>query len=160
MNCIYCNNPAKHTLKNGNPCCSPSHNSCPEVKRKNSETQKGRKRTWTTGGEFKKGNIPANKGKKVGRRKIWDIKYPLEEVMVENSSYSRGKLRKRLIDNNILEYKCQICGIDDQWNGKSMPLILDHINGKNDDHRLENLRFVCSNCDSQLPTYKSRNRST
>jgi len=39
-----------------------------------------------------------------------------------------------------------------------MPLILDHINGVNNDNRLENLRFVCSNCDSQLDTYKSRNR--
>jgi hypothetical protein len=38
-----------------------------------------------------------------------------------------------------------------------MVLILDHINGYNNDNRIENLRFVCSNCDSQLDTYKSRN---
>jgi len=41
--------------------------------------------------------------------------------------------------------------------GKPMPLILDHINGINNDNRIENLRFVCSNCDTQLPTYKSKN---
>jgi single-stranded DNA-specific DHH superfamily exonuclease len=39
-----------------------------------------------------------------------------------------------------------------------MPLILDHINGINDDNRLENLRFLCSNCDSIQDTYKSKNR--
>lgn len=39
-----------------------------------------------------------------------------------------------------------------------MPLILDHVNGINNDNRIENLRFVCSNCDSQLHTYKSKNR--
>ena len=51
-----------------------------------------------------------------------------------------------------------LCGIGPEWQGKPMPLILDHINGINNDNRLDNLRFVCSNCDSQLPTYKSRNR--
>ena len=33
-----------------------------------------------------------------------------------------------------------------------MTLILDHINGINNDHRLENLRFVCPNCNIQLDT--------
>lgn len=50
-------------------------------------------------------------------------------------------------------------GLGSEWQGKPMPLILDHINGINNDNRLENLRFVCSNCDSQLPTYKSKNRT-
>lgn len=40
--------------------------------------------------------------------------------------------------------------------GKPLVLILDHKNGVNNDNRLENLRFVCSNCDSQLETYKNR----
>ena len=37
-----------------------------------------------------------------------------------------------------------------------MPLILDHINGINNDNRIENLRFLCSNCDSIQSTYKSK----
>lgn len=81
-----------------------------------------------------------------------------EEVFVENSNYARHRLKERILNQNILPYVCQKCGIGSEWNGKSMPLILDHINGVNNDNRLENLRFVCSNCDSQLPTYKSRNR--
>ena len=40
-----------------------------------------------------------------------------------------------------------------------MPLILDHINGINNDHKLENLRFLCSNCDSIQDTYKGRNKT-
>jgi hypothetical protein len=43
--------------------------------------------------------------------------------------------------------------------GKTMPLILDHVNGVNNDNRLENLRFLCSNCDSIQDTYKNRNYS-
>jgi len=106
---------------------------------------------------WKKGNKPWNYGKKVGRQPCWDTKYPLKTILVENSTYSRKRLRKRLIDNGILKYECAICKTGPHWNGNPMPLILDHINGINNDNRLENLRFVCSNCDSQLPTYKSRN---
>jgi Zn finger protein HypA/HybF involved in hydrogenase expression len=80
------------------------------------------------------------------------------EVFVENSTYARHNLKKRIIKLGIIDYSCACCGIGDIWNGARMPLILDHINGVNNDNRVENLRFVCSNCDSQLPTYKSRNR--
>ena len=37
-------------------------------------------------------------------------------------------------------------------------MILDHIDGNADNNNLINLRLVCSNCDSQLPTYKGRNK--
>ncbi len=34
-----------------------------------------------------------------------------------------------------------------------MGLILDHVNGVSDDHRLENLRIVCPNCAATLDTH-------
>lgn len=37
-------------------------------------------------------------------------------------------------------------------------MILDHINGVSNDHRKENLRMVCPNCNSQLETHCGRNR--
>lgn len=36
-------------------------------------------------------------------------------------------------------------------------MTLDHINGNNTDDRLENLRWVCPNCDRQLDTFCSKN---
>ena len=33
----------------------------------------------------------------------------------------------------------------------------DHINGINDDYRLENLRMLCANCHSLTPTHGRRN---
>ena len=81
-----------------------------------------------------------------------------EDVFVENSSFPRHRLKERIIKNNLIQHRCAVCEIGPVWMGKPMPLILDHINGEHNDNRLTNLRFVCSNCDSQLDTYKSRNR--
>jgi uncharacterized protein with PIN domain len=38
-----------------------------------------------------------------------------------------------------------------------MSLIIDHINGINNDNRIENLQIVCPNCNSTLETFAGRN---
>jgi 5-methylcytosine-specific restriction endonuclease McrA len=55
---------------------------------------------------------------------------------------------------------CAICGIEDKWNGVTLALIVDHINGDASNNHRDNLRLICPNCDSQLPTYKARNRGS
>ena len=66
-------------------------------------------------------------------------------------------MKARLIKEGYIEYKCAICGIKD-WLGQPLSLQLDHINGINDDHRLENLRLLCPNCHSQTDTYAGKNK--
>ena len=44
------------------------------------------------------------------------------------------------------------------WNGKTLPLILDHKNGVRRDNRPENLHYLCPNCDSQQPTRGGGNK--
>lgn len=80
-----------------------------------------------------------------------------EDLLRKNCKHQRTVLRKHILQNNLLEYRCAICGIK-EWNGKMLSLELDHINGINDDNRLENLRFLCPNCHSQTSTYGSRNQ--
>lgn len=88
-----------------------------------------------------------------------NVKYTLEEILVEHSTYHNiSRLKSRLLKEGYLEYKCACCGID-SWLGKPISLQLDHINGVNDDHRLENLRFLCPNCHSQTDTYAGKNIS-
>lgn len=92
------------------------------------------------------------------KTKAPNIKYSLDEILVENSSYSNiSRLKLRLIKEGYLEYKCARCGIS-TWLGQPLSLQLDHINGKNNDHRLENLRFLCPNCHSQTDTYAGKNK--
>ena len=86
-------------------------------------------------------------------------KIPLEEILVKDSTYKGiGRLKKRLFANNLLSNKCQLCGLENEWHGKPIVLRLDHINGTNNDHRIENLRMLCPNCDSQTPTFAGRNK--
>lgn len=82
---------------------------------------------------------------------------PTEEILVENSTYQTSKLSKRLREDKLLNYRCSHCGLGDFWNGKEITLHLDHINGVRNDHRLDNLRFLCPNCHSQTETYCGRN---
>lgn len=78
------------------------------------------------------------------------------EDLFTNKKHPRVVIRRRIIQDNLIPYKCAICGID-SWNGKKLSLELDHINGINNDNRLENLRFLCPNCHSQTSTYGSKN---
>ncbi len=65
---------------------------------------------------------------------------------------------RRIVRRYIEEttgHKCAICGIS-EWNGQSVPLVVDHIDGNATNHTVGNLRMVCPNCDALLPTFKNR----
>jgi hypothetical protein len=83
-------------------------------------------------------------------------KIPLEQIMVEGSTYGRDKLKRRLYEDGLKERRCELCGQNEVWNGNRMSLILDHINGDATDNRLENLRIVCPNCNATLDTHCGR----
>ena len=85
------------------------------------------------------------------------IKRTPENVFVTDSTATQATLRRWYLKGNYTEYKCSICGQEPFWNGKELTLTLDHINGINHDDRLENLRWVCPNCDRQLDTFGAKN---
>jgi len=88
----------------------------------------------------------------------YHCKMELKEILVEKSSYSnRACLKKRLYSSGLKAKKCEMCGQGEEWNGMIISLILDHINGINNDNRLENLRIICPNCNAGLETHCGKN---
>lgn len=86
------------------------------------------------------------------------IKFPIEVCLVENSNYSRSRLKRRLIKEGLLEDKCSVCGQLPMWNEKPLTLQIDHINGISNDNRIENLRIICPHCHSQTENFAGRNK--
>lgn len=85
--------------------------------------------------------------------------FALEEVLVENSTYGRANVKRRVLEVGLKHRVCELCGQDEMWRGKRISLILDHINGVPNDHRIENLRMLCPNCNATLDTHcGKRNR--
>lgn len=107
----------------------------------------------------KKWNISLPIPKKIRKNPFeYANKRPLEEILCSNSNVGRTVLRKTIIKNKLLDNtKCSICGNSNMWNEKPMTLILDHINGIRNYNTLDNLRFVCANCNIQLDTTGNRN---
>lgn len=76
---------------------------------------------------------------------------------IMRANYSPATFKKIIIEeqNGV----CAICGQPQEWNGKSLTFILDHIDGHASNNKRDNLRCICPNCDSQLDTYKSKNKN-
>ena len=86
-------------------------------------------------------------------------KYSLDEVFIKDSPVTQKVLRGYVKRHNVIEYKCQTCGSDGNWQNGIISLELDHINGDNTDNRIENLRYLCPNCHALTETYRGRNKA-
>ena len=80
-----------------------------------------------------------------------------EYLTVESHSIGSHYLKVRLLAEGYFEHKCYQCNRR-RWNGKPIPIELEHINGIHHDNRLENLTILCPNCHAQTATHAGRNR--
>lgn len=134
-----------------------------ETKKKIGDSQRGKLKKRN--GEYKKHIIIPQKYKRSqegytnpAMHDYWPILKGEVEVKGTYHNSIRGQIKNFILKKKILSYTCSKCGCNENWMGEKMPLILDHIDGNKDNHKLENLRFLCSNCDSIQPTYKGRNK--
>jgi hypothetical protein len=100
---------------------------------------------------------PGRKGMERNPEEFKKMTIPLEDIITGkfDGHYLSSRLRKRLIKEGIKEEKCEKCGLEN-WNGKSLPFELHHIDGNRINNKLENLTILCPNCHSQTPNHSIR----
>lgn len=64
-------------------------------------------------------------------------------------------IKKRLI--GIRGHRCEKCA-NNRWFDQPITLELEHVDGNNRNHDVENLKLLCPNCHSQTSTWKNRKR--
>lgn len=82
----------------------------------------------------------------------------LETYFIKDAPFSWETIKKLTLLRGFLPERCSECGIGPKWNGISLVLQCDHINGDNSDQNIENLRFLCPNCHTQTDTFGGRNQ--
>jgi len=72
-------------------------------------------------------------------------------------AYAAWRKEQRLsirCDNTACRFHAELL----EWNGKPLPVILDHVDGNRFENSPTNLRYLCPNCDAQLETRGGGNR--
>jgi hypothetical protein len=85
------------------------------------------------------------------------------DFIENNNEYCRENYSPSVFKPKFLieqDGKCSICNMSNEWNNQTLVFILDHIDGNAANNNRNNLRLVCPNCDSQLDTYKSKNKNS
>lgn len=95
----------------------------------------------------------------IRQKKAPYVRYTMEEILVENSGYCGSTtLKRRLVSAGYMDNVCACCGLK-TWDGKELALQVHHVNGVNNDNRIENLQLLCPNCHSQTDFFGGRSKS-
>lgn len=148
--CYYgCGCVAKYRNGSGNAMCQKSFNSCPAIKKKNSERNK---EAYSSGKRIPASLVYHNLPEETKTRINWN-----KNNFSADFRYNGKGNHKQVL---ILErgHCCETCQ-NFLWNGIKITLELEHIDGDNKNNIKDNLKLLCPNCHSQTPTWRGRNNT-
>lgn len=114
-------------------------------------------------GDFKTDDSNERKKKLKDKRMETASQTPDKNILCVDSIASPTSVKRKIKLLQLIPYECHnhSCSlhgnINPEWAGKKLVLYLDHVNGRRNDNRLENLRWLCPNCHSQTDTYAGKN---
>ncbi|MFG2304907.1 HNH endonuclease signature motif containing protein [Actinacidiphila glaucinigra] len=84
---------------------------------------------------------------------------PAEEILrllAPGSPRTSRRMLHRALQEKDVPYECGACGTGPVWQGLSITLEIDHVNGDRLDNRVSNLRYLCPSCHSQTAGFAGR----
>jgi len=147
--CPSCKDPIKNK---DNTYCSKRCSSSIERKQKHSHTTRNKisiamKKRWRKGPHISKEKLKTITKKAIEKQK------QNREKLYKYGNWEELPLtykRRKVLEEQ--DGKCAICKIG-EWQGQSLTLHFDHIDGNSKNDSRENVRFLCPNCHSQTETY-------
>lgn len=82
---------------------------------------------------------------------------PISDYLNNSIRITSHLLRVRLLEEKIFKHECSRC-FRTTWQGETIPLELNHIDGNHYDNTLSNLQLLCPNCHALTPHYKGRGK--
>jgi len=146
--CAYgCGQVAQYINGGKKKICSESSNSCPELRRKNSESLS---EAYKQGIRRPMPEVYSDISVEIKNRMNWN-----KGNRYADFSYGgKGNHKGVLIQER--GYKCECCNLS-EWMNKPIPLELEHTDADRKNNTRENLKLLCLNCHGQTPTWKQGN---
>ncbi|MET9874518.1 HNH endonuclease signature motif containing protein [Actinacidiphila glaucinigra] len=77
-------------------------------------------------------------------------------LLAPDSARAGRRMLHRALQEKGVPYECGACGTGPAWQGLTITLEIDHVNGDRLDNRIGNLRYLCPSCHSQTAGFAGR----
>lgn len=95
-------------------------------------------------------------GRAWNKNKVFGFKRPISDYFNGIKKITSHHLKIRLIEEGLKKEECESCH-NIKWLSGKIPLELHHIDGNDENNKLENLQILCPNCHALTDNFCSKN---